>query len=222
MTVRKVLDSEETWYLRRVNQRNNARILYRIACEFGFIVPVITDPCAANEEESEIVSPTTETVIYDLVRQRRGRASYFSNCTDTLSCKNGILCSMHPSEGVWLFKGPVATHTTMMHYGGPFGREDLQTSFPVSMSPLRQNYTWNCRSVPGSQFAQGKPCFVTSTDCTAVARLDRNANLIEAGVTDRHTYIDEAYTKMLEDDCMWNRDNGIVELMPIAVVVVQD
>ena len=221
MTVRSVLDSDETWYLRRVNQRNNARILYRVASELGLIVPVITDACSANEEDSETVSPTTETVLYDIVKQKNNRVSYFSNCVDTLCCRNGILCGMHHSEGVWLFKGPVATNTTMMHYGGPFGNSDLQTSFPVSMCPFRSNYTWNSRSVPGSQVALGKPCFVTSTDCSAIARLDRNANLIEAPVTDKYTYIDEAYTKMLEDDCKWNRDNGIVQLMPLAVVAVQ-
>ena len=116
----------------------------------------------------------------------------------------------------------MATNTTLMHYGGPFGNPNSLTSFPVSTCVVRPNYSWKSRVVVGSPVCQGKVCTINSTDCTAIARLDRNANLIETTVSDQYTYIDERYTKILEDTCKWNRDNGCIELMPLAVVVVQD
>lgn len=32
------------------------------------------------------------------------------------------------------------------------------------------------------------------------------------------TYVDEAYIRSLQEDCSWSRDNGVIELIPIAVV----
>lgn len=81
-----------------MNQRNNARILYRIAKELDLNILVGTDPCACSLEDSETAMPTTETLLYDIVKQGPNHASYFSNCVDTLSVRNGILCAMHPSE----------------------------------------------------------------------------------------------------------------------------
>ena len=37
-------------------------------------------------------------------RQRDGKITILSKCTDTTRVQNGVLCSMHPSEGFWLFK----------------------------------------------------------------------------------------------------------------------
>lgn len=37
-------------------------------------------------------------------RQRDGRISILSKCADTTRVENGVMCSMHPSEGFWLFK----------------------------------------------------------------------------------------------------------------------
>lgn len=98
MTIKDVFNSDETWYLRKVNQRNNAHILYRVAAELEIEIPIMTDPCCADGSESDMAVPTTETLLYDIMKQSHNRVSYLSNCVDTLSCKNGILCNMHPSE----------------------------------------------------------------------------------------------------------------------------
>lgn len=39
---------------------------------------------------------------------------------------------------------------------------------------------------------------------------------------ERYTYMDEEYLRSLQDHALWNRDNGIIELMPIAVVYQGD
>lgn len=219
MTIKDVLDSEEAWYLRRVNSRNNNKILQRIAKELGIKVNEVADPFTLDQTKADTVLPTTETTLFDAVQITADRASYFSNCVSTLSCRNGILCAMHPNEGVWLFKGAPCTKAALQ-YGGPFGRNETMTTFPVNTSPVGSN-TWNTKAVPGSPVAQGKACFVKSTDTIAIARLDGDANLIEGGpVTENYTYINDAYTQMLKQECMWDGNWGHVELMPIAVVVV--
>ena len=55
------------------------------------------DPC-------RMASCTTETMVNSMVRQRDGQITVMSKCTDTTRVENGVLCSMHPSEGFWLFK----------------------------------------------------------------------------------------------------------------------
>jgi hypothetical protein len=58
-----------------------------------------------------------------------------------------------------------------------------------------------------------------------VAILDQNGALVARGSKigslpqqEAHTYVDESYLESLRVDCGWNRDNGIIELIPIAVV----
>lgn len=138
MSCRQVLDSEETWFLRKVSplpidgpsqgrkgtemrngqacQRNNARVLASVAMEFGLAIPMVSDPYAY--EPCSIASCTTETLQYDMVGSKDGRIAFMNKCVETMSCRNGVLCSMHPSEGVWLFKGPLQTNSSMTIYGG--------------------------------------------------------------------------------------------------------
>lgn len=49
---------------------------------------------------------------------------------------------MHPSEGVWLFKGPVQTSSALSMYGGTFGVGASGAGFPVSTTKIHQNYSW--------------------------------------------------------------------------------
>lgn len=133
-----MLDSEETWFLRKACQRNNARLLARVAAEFDLQIPMISDPY--SYEPCSIASCTTETVQYDMLQEGGGQVSVLNRCMDTMSCKNGILCGMHPSEGVWLFKGPVQTNSSMTLYGGPFGGRG--STFPVSTNRNHANYSW--------------------------------------------------------------------------------
>ena len=175
MTVNEVLESEEAYFLRRINGRSNARILLKVAEEFKLSIPTVADPC--GYDPCRMASCTTETFVNDMHRQRDGRITVTSKCTDTTRTENGMLCSMHPSEGFWLFKvipltffpasqsqmaqciplmlyvciqGANRTHSSLHCYGGPFGMESTQTSIPSCMHKMHKNYSWKSKTVPGS------------------------------------------------------------------------
>ena len=44
MTCSDLYHSEETWFLRKACQRNNARVLKMVADEFNLPIPLVTDP----------------------------------------------------------------------------------------------------------------------------------------------------------------------------------
>jgi hypothetical protein len=102
MAAEDVLESEEAHYLRRICGRNNARILKMVADEMGLNIPSTVDTCAYDPWEVAVC--TTETTINDVQRQKDGRISVLVNCVNSTRIKNGVLCSMHPAEGFWLFK----------------------------------------------------------------------------------------------------------------------
>ncbi len=106
MTAEEVLDSEEAYYLQRINCRNNARILKLVADEMDLKIPCVRDLCAYNQKNDpyEIAVCTTETTINDIQQQKDGRVSVLVKCVDTTRTENGMLCCMHPAEGFWLFK----------------------------------------------------------------------------------------------------------------------
>lgn len=55
------------------------------------------------------------------------------------------------------------------------------------------------------------------TSCAS--QVDQSGAAMETqGPVDRYTYIDEEYLNCQQTHMSWNRDNGIIELMPIAVV----
>jgi hypothetical protein len=102
MTTAQVLDSEEAYYLRRINGRNNASILKRVADAFHLRIPTALDTC--GYDPYEVAACITETFINDMHRQQDRRITVLSKCVDTSRIENGVLCSMHPAEGFWLFK----------------------------------------------------------------------------------------------------------------------
>jgi len=95
-----VCDSVETWYTRKVNERNNCRLLYDVAQEFDLDIPTTID--THSYENTNIASCTTETIHNDMFTQRNGNITVLNNCVDTTVSKNGILYNMHPSEVSWL------------------------------------------------------------------------------------------------------------------------
>jgi hypothetical protein len=56
-----------------------------------------------------IAVPTIDTVTHDVCTttsiSRDDTVHLFDGCVDVSSIRNGFLCSMHPSEGFWIFKG---------------------------------------------------------------------------------------------------------------------
>jgi hypothetical protein len=105
MTAEEVLESEEAYYLRRINGRNNARILKIVADEMNLQIPTMSDNCAYDPKDPyKVAVCTTETMINDMLKQKDSRISVLVKCIDTTRIENGTLCCMHPAEGFWLFK----------------------------------------------------------------------------------------------------------------------
>jgi hypothetical protein len=120
-------------------------------------------------------------------------------------------------QGVWLFKGPLKTNSAMMHYGDSFGDERLQTSFPVSVTPVRGNYCWknNMQQQHTQQRSMG---MLTTQDSSSIARINTHGEIYTgARSLERYTCVDESFMSGLQAS-HWKRDNGITELIPIAVV----
>lgn len=89
MSVSEVLESEEAYFLQRLNGRSNARILLKVAEEFKLSIPTVADPC--GYDPCRMASCTTETLINDMHRQRDGRITVTSKCTDTT--RYALLCA---------------------------------------------------------------------------------------------------------------------------------
>lgn len=54
----------------------------------------------------ELATYTSDTVEHDILPHGDGRVAVYNLCTDTTRHMNGVVTSMHPSEGVWLFRSP--------------------------------------------------------------------------------------------------------------------
>jgi hypothetical protein len=204
-------------------------------------------------------------------------------------------------------------NTSLVHYGGSFGSEQMQTSMPSCMNRLHNNYLWSSKVVSGSEVCnRAAVCSVFNRPSSNIAKVDRSGEVVfcsptsmEAAVMakggraqdsvsvagmhvggsesnyhksqnmhahmiarmqsassaqaagaiprpspssvcgssaynrhfqqpclqpasptslseSRYTYMDEEYLQRLHTGMKWERDNGIIHLMPIAVVYQED
>ena len=104
---------------------------------------------------------------------------------------------------------------------------------PTCMNRVHSNYSWRSRPVPESSVCnRPSASFVDSRPAAHIAKLDRTgtplsteaaaAEAAETNKAETYTYMDEEYLRVLQTYMRWNRDNGIIELMPIAVVYQGD
>jgi hypothetical protein len=194
-TVGEIADSEEAWWLRRACQRARCRLIAMLAAKFGVRVSCVDDVQAYYTKEGQLLAvPTTDTVEHDISKLFGSNAAVHNLAVDTTRLTNGILCQMHPSEGYWLFRG--AQRGTGVH-GAMFGSHQACGAFPTR-APL----------VPPS----------TAKGMNAVVVQDGGCIIRDDKVAGRQHYacFDEAFLKNLER-MQWNRDNGVVELIPIVV-----
>lgn len=68
MNASNLCESEESWYLKKCNQRNNSMILCQVAKEIGLKIPLTSDAYSYNPRE--IAMCTSETLIYDLNKSK--------------------------------------------------------------------------------------------------------------------------------------------------------
>ena len=194
-TVGEVADSEEAWWMRKACQRARCRLIAMLAAKFGVKVACVDDVQAYYSKKGQMLAvPTTDTVEHDICNLNNSTVAVHNLTVDTTRITNGVLCQMHSSEGYWLFRG--AQRGTGV-YGAMFGSHQVCGAFPTR-SPL----------LPAS----------TARNRNAVMVQDSACIIRQEAVSGRQHYacFDEAYLKNLER-MQWNRDNGVVELIPIVV-----
>jgi hypothetical protein len=200
-------DSQEVWWLRTLCSRMRGRLVDRVAKAFGLPVLTVRDPYSFDSDQVMFLS-NIETLAHDIQSMRRGNGvSVFNGCVNTSTTRNGILCNMNLSEGYWLFKGPPSNCDSALDYGSVFGNERDCGIFPTSASRLsNEQMTHN----------MNHGCHVVSDTCSAGGFVFPE----ETYKRERSNCIkfDEAFLRNLET-MGWQRDNGIMEMMPIVVGV---
>ena len=114
----KIRHGQEAWWLRRASYRSRCRLIAECADAFGIKVQHIRDihayeSVSALSDESEgsvrVAVPTIDTVTHDMCVatsvSNNDTVHLFDGCVNINNIRNGLLCSMHPSEGFWIFKG---------------------------------------------------------------------------------------------------------------------
>lgn len=184
-----VCESEEAWWLKKGCQRSRCRLLKSLADKFDLNINHIQDIQSYHPQKLAI--PTTDTVEHDIIKisvRGKERVAVYNSCADTTRSLNGIACMMHPSEGMWLFRGAPRGN----FFGGMFGDYEV------------------CGTLPTFAPRTNRPMSITTTDSNSICRLHSKPK------TEKYMCFDESYFKMLEQ-MQWNRDNGYIELIPICV-----
>jgi len=196
-TAGEIADSEEAWWLRRACQRARCRLIRMLADRFGVRVNSVDDVQAyySSSQESHLLAvPCTDTVEHDICRLQNNRTAVHNLAVDTTRLTNGILVQMHPSEGYWLFRG--AQRGTGV-YGAMFGSHQVCGAFPTRSPQVPSSAARSMNAV----LVQDGPCILRDGKTSG---------------RQHHACFDEAFFKNLER-MQWNRDNGVVELIPIVV-----
>ena len=179
-----------------------------LADHFGVRVKSVEDVLAHPDSATDIdlcsavlqAVPSTDTVEHDMTKRDGSFVTIHNSSVDTTRITNGILCQMHPAEGVWLFRG--APRGTGVH-GAMFGNHVVCGSFPT-----------RAPTVIATPLAGFKNASSTTSlhDGVSVVRMSEGGKRMG----EKHVCFDEAFFKNLER-MQWNRDNGYVELIPIIV-----
>ena len=200
-TCREVAESEECWWLRKACLRSRCAVAKQVADAFGLQIRTQRD-VNSYEFDERVGIPTVDTVEFDLSHDPETRTvTLFNAAVDTTAVQNGILCHMNPSEGFWLFKGSPRASARSTSFGSMFGCERRCGVFPTR-SPCYPD-------------GQGHPSCLHALDTAIVSRLYTPRRAAPAK-TSVYQCFDEIFMRNLET-MLWNRDHGVVELLPIAV-----
>jgi hypothetical protein len=121
-----VMHSEELQWLRQACARNRARLLAKACDAMGLRCPVMLDYCNAHPRERMAVV-ATESLHHDIQPIGTNKVRVLNYCASTGKAANGILCSMAPWEGVWVFHGTKCHHAP---FGAQYGSLMLPTTAP--------------------------------------------------------------------------------------------
>lgn len=184
-TANDIYISEEAWWLRKACQRSRCKLLKMLADAFDIEINHIEDIQAYKMGYMAI--PTTDTLEHDM-GMINGKLAVYNSCIDTTRNMNGMLCNMHPSEGVWLFKG---SHKATC-FGSMYGDHSVCGMFPVNAPRVKRHES------------------IVTQDSSCIVRLYSKPS------KENYMCFDENYFKNLET-MQWNRDNGFEALIPIVV-----
>lgn len=247
-TARDCAISEEAWWLRRASYRSRCRLIAECAEHFGIRVTTIKDVhsydtavvARGSVVGSSVASsigaaggvklavPTIDTVTHDMhadvgegARAGSGSVHLFDGCVDVADIRNGVLCSMHPSEGFWVLKGVQnranGTNTYGTGWGTTAGRA---AAIPTAATRFRIAAT--------KDREQQQPPYATAVtnDSASIVRIamieqvdpETGREIPPRRERDAmYQFFDQAYLANLEQATGWPRDRGVVECIPIVV-----
>ncbi|EKX45308.1 hypothetical protein GUITHDRAFT_108947 [Guillardia theta CCMP2712] len=222
VTTAELCESEEVHWLRKASQRARAKIIKMVADEFGLEIPVELDMHEHSSSGCYIASPTTETLFHDIQKTSMDIISVYNHSCNTESVDNGILCPMHPCEGIWLFKGSRINYNGYQSYGTGFGTQFICGAFPTGSYPIarvrrtvRGFYESRRDNVKVSTISMDIHQHNVVTIPGSMFELE-NQDTESLELHKEYFSFDEPFIKNLEN-MQWNRDNGVVELMPVIV-----
>jgi hypothetical protein len=233
-TVDEICDSEETWWLRAASQRARCRLIAKLATKFGIGVPVVYDS-QAFMQNTVTTRPTVDTVVNDIQRLRSGHVALFNNCVDTTTSRNGLVNPMHPVEGVWIFRGPQRVSSGMHMFGHSWGDQRTDGVFPSGAfvvpdnSPGQAEQSKRERKRLSASRARADPhatlpkISVETNELVVTYRCD-DARKTPSGskrIPRTFSWYDEKALTLLSNELKWDRNAGVVELMPIIVGITK-
>lgn len=223
--------SEEAWWLRRASYRSRCRIIAECAKAFGISVKNIKDihsfdsavPASTNDNDGESSSiaassgimgtggvrmavPTIDTVTHDMcissTTHPNDTVHLFDGCVNINDIRNGVLCSMHPSEGYWIFKGAQNRAHGSNAYGiswNIFKEKSVIDAMPTSVIKVHHTDLANRKiSTNTTQSMVGSSITTTSTPISSTTSntvKDRNNAMVKslqyavASTTDSHAIV---------------------------------
>ena len=162
----------------------------------------------------------------------------FDACANVETVRNGLLCSMHPSEGFWIFKGAQNRALGANSYGISWSTAGSGETTGMPTSVIRVHHNPRQAGMAVAAAAAGKTrndalaramhhAVVSTSDSPCIVRVNTVEQVGGGGgqdlsaATERDTlyqFFDEQYLSHLSTKSMgWPRDRGIVELIPIVV-----
>lgn len=223
-------DSEEIWWLRKAVSRSRSRLCFLLAKEFNLVIPS-TEDLHRGTSGHMIAIPTIETFEHDIRRDSRDSSmvNSYCGCVDTTILRNGMILRGAPSQGLYIIRGPARSGP--MRYGGGFGDSTVcgcLPTYPAEFNSHLSSYDPNdpndvvLSNVKPIQARTIKRIATPSRDDDEVSLLEHSGNpavyidreIPQSGTNYVQVY-DESYMNNLSK-MQWNRDNGVVELIPIC------
>ena len=144
--------------------------------------------------------PVVDTIDFNIQPGGDDQIEFYSACCDTTAVQNGIIMRMHPSEGYWIFRGALKSSSKLTNFGSMFGSKSVCGVFPTGS--------------PRYKKAQGSPSSINGLDTEIIVH-KASAPRVKA---DGYVFqcFDEEFLANLSK-MQWDRNSGIIELVPIVV-----